>query len=88
MQYCSLQHQAYFYHQTYPQLCVISALAQLLHSFWRAISNYSLLFPSSILDDFRPGRLILQDHVILLFHTVHGVLVAGILQWVAISSSS
>ena len=32
--------------------------------------------------------LIFQCHIFLLFHTVHGVLLARIVDWVAISSSS
>ena len=38
-----------------------------------AISNCLLLFPSSILDTFLPGRLIFQCHIFLPFHTVHRV---------------
>ena len=45
----------YFHHQTHPQLRVISALAQLLHS--GAISSCLPLLPSSILDTFQPGGL-------------------------------
>ena len=44
---------------------------------WRflsgAISNCLLLFPSSIMDTFLPGRLIFQCHIFLPFHTVHRV---------------
>ena len=46
MQYCCLQHLTLF---PTPQLRVISALAQLLHSFW---SNCPPLFPSSLLGTF------------------------------------
>ena len=53
-----------------------------------AISNYPLFFLSSILDTFQPGGLIFWCHIFLPFHTVHGVLVARILQWIAIPSSS
>ena len=52
-----------------------------------AISNCPLLFPSSILDTFWPGSRIFPCHIFLPFHTVHGVLTTGILEWVAISSS-
>ena len=53
-----------------------------------AISHCPLLFPSSILDTFWPGGLIFWCHIFLSFHTVHGVLQARILEWVAISFSS
>ena len=53
-----------------------------------AISNCPLLFPSSILDTFQSGGLIFQCHIFLPFHTVHEVPMAGILEWVAIFSSS
>ena len=53
-----------------------------------AISNCPPLFPSSILDTFQPGGLIFWCHMFLPFYTVHGVLVARILEWFAIPSSS
>ena len=53
-----------------------------------AISNYPPLFPSSILDTFRPGGLIFWHYIFLPFHTAHGVRQARILEWVAISFSS
>ena len=34
MQYCSLQLRLYIHHETHPQLSIVSALAQPLHSFW------------------------------------------------------
>ena len=40
MKCCSLQHQTLSHHQTHPQLSVISALAQPLHSFW-SVSQFS-----------------------------------------------
>ena len=43
IQYCSLLHKFCFHHQTYPQLSVVSALAQPHHSVW---SYYSL--PSAL----------------------------------------
>ena len=54
------------------------------------LSLHFLLFPSRILDTFRPGGLIFWCHIFLPFHTihVHGVLVATILEWFAILSSS
>ena len=39
MQYCSLKHQNYFYHQSHPQLGVVFALAPSLHSFWSYFST-------------------------------------------------
>ena len=53
-----------------------------------AISNCPSLFPSSILDTYQPGGLIFQCHVFLPSHTLHGVLGARILEWVAMSPSS
>ena len=52
------------------------------------ISHCPLLFPSIMLETFQHKGLIFRCHIILPFHTVHGVLVAGILEWAAISSSS
>ena len=43
-----------------------------------AISNYPLLFPSRKLDTFWFGGLIFQCHILLPFHTAHGVLQAKI----------
>ena len=53
-----------------------------------AISNCPLFLPCSILNTFQPEVLIFRCHIFLTFHTVHGVLQARILEWVAISSSS
>ena len=43
----------------------------------------SLLISSSILGTYRPGEFIFQCPIFLPFHTVHGVLKAGILKWFA-----
>jgi len=43
-------------------------------------------FPSSILDTFWSGGLSFWYNIFLPFHIVHGVLVARIMEWVAISS--
>ena len=83
MQCCSSQHQ--IYHQTHPQLSVISDFAQPLHSLWSYCSSPPL-FPSSILDTFIPGELIFQYQIFLSFYTVHEVLTASILEF-AIPSS-
>ena len=40
MQYCSLQHWTYSYHQSHPQLGSGVALAPSLHSFWSYFSTY------------------------------------------------
>ena len=74
----------YFHHQSYPQLAVVFALALPLHSFW----SYFCSLSSSILGTYQPGDFIFQCHTFLLFHTVHGVLKARILKWVAIAFSS
>ena len=52
------------------------------------IGNYPLLFPSSILDAFRPAGLIFWCHVFLTIYTIHDVLMASTLGWFAIPSSS
>ena len=48
----------------------------------------SLLFSSSILGTYKPGEFTFQCHIVLPFHTVHGVLKARILKWFAIPFSS
>ena len=48
----------------------------------------SPLISSSILGTYRPGEFIFQCPIILLFHTVHGILKARILKWLAIPFSS
>ena len=53
-----------------------------------AIGNSPPLFPSSILDTFRPGGPIFWCRTFLAFYTVHEVLTASILGWFAIPSSS
>ena len=53
-----------------------------------AIGNSPQLFPSSIVNTFRPGELIVWCHIFLAFYTVHEVLTASILGWFAIPSSS
>ena len=50
-----------------------------------AISNCSPLFPSSIFHTFWPGG---SSSNLLSFHNLHCILVARILEWFAISSSS
>ena len=48
----------------------------------------SPLISSSILGTYQPGEFPFQYPIILPFHTVHGVLKAGILKWFAIPFSS
>ena len=48
----------------------------------------SPLISSSIFGTYRPGEFIFQCPIFLLFHTVHGVLMARILKWFAIPFSS
>ena len=87
MQYCSLQRQIllspadtsaaeHCFHSEVPSHLILSG----------AIGNCLLLFSSSILETFQPGRPIFQCHVFLPFHTVHGVLIAKTLEWFAILS--
>ena len=68
----------YFHHQSHPQLGVVFTLAPPLHSFW----NY---FSTNLqLGTYQPGEFIFQCPIFSPFHTVHGVLKAGILKWFAI----
>ena len=53
-----------------------------------AISNYPLLFISSLFNTFWPEGLIFQCHVFLPFHNTYGVLAARILEEIPISSFS
>ena len=48
----------------------------------------SPLISSSILGTYLPGEFLFQCHIILPFHTVHGVLKARILKWFTIPFSS
>ena len=48
----------------------------------------SPLISSSILGTYRPGECIFQCLIFLPFHTVHGVLKARILKWLAVPFSS
>ena len=84
MQYCSLQYQIYFHHQSHPQLGVVFALALTLHSF----GVISPLISSRILSTYLFVEFLFQCHISLPFHTVHGVLKARILKLLAIPFSS
>ena len=48
----------------------------------------SLLFSSSILGTYQPGKFNSQCHIFLPFHTVNGFLKARILKWFSIPCSS
>ena len=77
----------YFHHQTYPQLSIISALAQLRHCFW----SYGVVLHSSPAVHWTPynlGALIFWYHIFLPFYAVFGLLTAILLKRFAISSSS
>ena len=84
MQYCSYSIRPCFYHQSHPQLGFVFALAPSLHSFW----SISPLISSSILGTYWPGEFLFQYPIILPFPTVHGVVKARILEWLAIPFSS
>ena len=87
MQYCSLQHWI---------LLSSSDTSAIEHYFCFApaaslflgLSSCPMLFPFSISDTFRPGRLIFQCHIFLSFYTAHEILMASILGWFAMPSSS
>ena len=86
MQYCSLQHWSFITRHIYNWTSfLLWASCFILYG---AISNWLPLFPSNILDTFQPGGLMFHGHIFLPFHTVHRVLVARALEWVAISFSS
>ena len=72
-----------FYHQSHPQLGTVFALAPVHLS-----GVISPLISSSILGTYRPGEFLFQYPIILPFHTVHGVLNARILKWLAMPFSS
>ena len=48
--------------------------------------NSPLLFPSSIMDTFRPGGLVFECVVFFTFYVIHGFLTASIVGWCAIPS--
>ena len=82
-QYCSLQHQTLLLSPvTFTTGC--SFCFGSISSFFCSISP---LISSSILGTNRSGEFIFQCPIFLPFHTVHGVLKAGILKWFAIPFS-
>ena len=86
IQYCPLQHHTLF---SPPDT---STTKHHFHFGLRASffleCNCPLLLPSSILDTFWPGGLILGCHIFSLFHPVPGVLTARVLEWFTISFSN
>ena len=83
MQYCSSQHQTYFYHQSHPQLGVVFALALSLQSFWSYFSSDLQLHIGYL-----PTWEVHLSVSYLSFHTVYLILKARILKWFAIPFSS
>ena len=86
MQYCSLQ----FYSDFTSINSYIHNWA--LFSLWLSLfilsGAISPLFSSSILGTHQPEEFIFQCHIFLPFHTVHGLLKAKVLKWLAIPFSS
>ena len=87
LQYCSLQLQSWLSppdtSTTEHRFCFDPATSFFLELL---VSRFPLC-PSSIPDTFWPGGLIFQCHIFLPSHTIHGVLEAGIPEWLAIPSS-
>ena len=85
IQYCSLPHQILL---SSPDTTTSYPLwpSHFIHS--GAIGNSFPLFPTSILDTFRPEGLIFWCHIFLACYIVHEVLKTNILGWFAIPSSS
>ena len=84
MQYCFVQHQTLLPSPVTSTTGYCFALAQSLHTFW----SYSPPISSSILGTYQPGQFIFQCPIFLPFHTVHGVIKARILKWLATPFSS
>ena len=85
MQYCSLKHRTLL---PSPVTSTTGCYFLLWLSLFILSGVSSPLISSSILDIYRPGEFIFQYSIFLSFHTVHGVLMARILQWFAIAFSS
>ena len=82
-QYCSLQHQTLFHHQSHPQLSIFT-LTLSLHSFW---SYFSTLLQHHI-GHLPTYGIYLSVSYLFAFSYCHGVFKARILKWFAISFSS
>ena len=84
MQYCSLQHWTLLPSPVTSTTMCCFCFGSISSLF---LGIYSL-FSSSILGTYQPGEFIFQCPIFLPFHTVHGVLKAGILKWFAIPFSN
>ena len=84
MQYCSLQHWTLRLH-SHMHNSVLFLLC--LHPFILS-GVISPLISSSLWGTYWPGEFLFQCPIILPFHTVHGLLKARILKWLAIPFSS
>ena len=73
-----------FYHQSHPHLGIVFAL---LHPFILS-GVISPLISSTMLGTYWPWEFLFQFPIILLFHTIHGILKARILKWFANPFSS
>ena len=73
-----------FYHQSHPQLDIVSALAP----YFILSGVSSPLISSTMLGIYQLGEFIFQCLMFLPFHTVHGVLKARVLKWFTIPFSS
>ena len=84
MQYCSLQHQTWLLPPDTSTTghCFCPERLSLFFLF----GAISLLFSSSLLGTYKPGEFIFPCHILLPFHTVHGVLKARKLKWFAFPS--
>ena len=85
IKYCSLQHQTLL---PSPVTSTTGHCFQLCLSLFILSGVISPLFSSSILGIYQPGKFIFQGPIFLPFHTVLGVLKAGILKWFAVPFSS
>ena len=89
MQYCSLQHQTFYFHQpdtSTAERCLCFGPAT---SFFVELLVIALcLFPVAHWIPSDPGEIIFWCPIFLPFHTVHGVLEARTLKWLAIAFSS
>ena len=84
-QYCYLQHWTFIFITSHIHNWTLFLLWLRLFILSEAISP---LISSSILGTYRPGKFIFQCPIFLPFHTVYGVLKAGILKRFAIPFSS
>ena len=93
MQYCSYSIKLYFHHSYHVILLPSCHIHNwVLFLLWLCpfilSGDISPLICSSILGSYWPGEFIFQCSVFLLFHTIHEVLKARILEWFAVPFSS